>query len=114
LLRLAIFNLVRNADEHAYDKGPGVITVDVDRHGVRVLDAGPGVPPARLATLRRDLPIGRSKSGIGLALTSWIAEAHLGTLRLANRPEGGFSAQLELPCEPGPPVEVFERLERRR
>jgi len=106
LLRLAIRNLVRNAEEHAYDKGLGVIRVAVDQQGVTVRDDGPGVAPARLATLQRELPIGRSKSGIGLALTSWIAQAHGGDLRLTNRPEGGFSAQLALPCHAGVPAEA--------
>jgi signal transduction histidine kinase len=63
---------------------------------IRVDDDGPGLPPS--ANLF--VPFFTTKpggSGIGLVLCRQIAEAHGGTLSLANRPEGGCRATLRLP-----------------
>lgn len=100
LVRLAVTNLVRNASRHAYGGGPGVVRVSIDGGGVTVEDDGPGIDPARLAELRRDLPLGlrRAGSGLGLALAAWVAEVHGGSLLLENRPTGGFRARIELPA----------------
>lgn len=40
-----------------------------------------------------------SGSGLGLAIVERIAELHGATLRLINRPEGGFEAALRWPSE---------------
>jgi two-component system nitrogen regulation sensor histidine kinase NtrY len=63
---------------------------------IRVDDDGPGLPPS--ANLF--VPFFTTKpggSGIGLVLCRQIAEAHGGTLSLANRPERGCRATLRLP-----------------
>jgi len=39
--------------------------------------------------------------GLGLAIARRAAERHGGSLVLANHPEGGFIAKLDLPLEPG-------------
>jgi signal transduction histidine kinase len=62
---------------------------------IHVDDDGPGLPPS--ANLF--VPFFTTKpggSGIGLVLCRQIAEAHGGTLSLANRPEGGCRATLRL------------------
>jgi signal transduction histidine kinase len=62
---------------------------------LRVDDDGPGLPP----TANLFVPFFTTKqggSGIGLVLCRQIAEAHGGTLSLANRPEGGCRATLTL------------------
>jgi signal transduction histidine kinase len=99
LLRLALGNLIRNAAEHAYQGGPGVIVVVVDDRGIAVLDDGPGVDPRRLARLTGAPPGGlpNAAGGFGLTIAAWVAELHGGELRLANRPNGGFEARLDLP-----------------
>ncbi len=41
---------------------------------------------------------GRKGSGLGLCFAKETAELHGGTLALANRPEGGAQAVMELPA----------------
>jgi two-component system nitrogen regulation sensor histidine kinase NtrY len=63
---------------------------------IRVDDDGPGLPPS--ANLF--VPFFTTKpggSGVGLVLCRQIAEAHGGTLSLANRPDRGCRATLRLP-----------------
>ncbi len=62
---------------------------------VRVDDEGPGLG----STANLFVPFFTTKpggSGIGLVLCRQIAEAHGGTLSVANRPEGGCRAVLRL------------------
>ncbi len=61
-----------------------------------VLDDGPGIAD----TANLFVPFYTTKpggSGIGLALSRRIAEAHGGRLSLENRPQGGCLATLRLP-----------------
>lgn len=48
LLRLALINLVRNAAQHGYGGGPGIVTVRADPRGISVIDDGPGMDPAQI------------------------------------------------------------------
>ena len=71
---------------------------------IRVRDAGPGVPPGELEQVfepfyRLEHSRNRDSGGTGLGLTIArdIAQAHGGTLILANLPEGGLEAVLRLP-----------------
>src|SRR6266545_1322513 len=101
-----LINLVRNAVDATLEGG-GQGGVDVgwaaqNRHlQVWVRDDGPGV--ADSANLF--VPFYTTKpegSGIGLALSRQIAEAHGGTLTLGNRtPERGCEARLSLPIGAG-------------
>ena len=100
-LEQLLINLVRNAAEAVAGSAGGVRlswsmterpTAAVE---IAVDDDGPGLPPS--ANLF--VPFFTTKpggSGIGLVLCRQIAEAHGGTLRLANRPEGGCRATLRL------------------
>jgi signal transduction histidine kinase len=100
-LEQLLINLVKNAAEAVQgtagsvrltwsleDKPTPAVEIHVD-------DDGPGLPPS--ANLF--VPFFTTKpggSGIGLVLCRQIAEAHGGTLVLANRPEGGCRATLRL------------------
>jgi two-component system nitrogen regulation sensor histidine kinase NtrY len=95
-----LINLVRNAVDAALETGGGV-DVSWLRSGadveLRVLDDGPGLSN----TANLFVPFFTTKpngSGIGLALSRQIAEAHGGTLRLQNRRgRKGCEARLRLP-----------------
>jgi signal transduction histidine kinase len=95
----AVRNLIENAIRHT---PPGVsIEVEVMKNGVvRVRDDGPGVPEADRETIfrrfwRRDRAKGESR-GLGLAIVARVAEAHDGSIAVANDPEGGAVFTLKL------------------
>jgi len=107
-LEQMLINLLRNAVDAALQT-KGAVRLSWARAGacleLRLEDEGPGL--ANTANLF--VPFFTTKpggSGIGLALSRQIAEAHGGTLALENRPQGsGCLARFTLPLrvEPRPP-----------
>ncbi len=99
----ALFRAVRNLIENAIlHTSAGVsIEVEVAEDGtVRVLDDGPGVPAADRESIfrrfwRRDRGKGDGR-GLGLAIVARVAEAHEGSVSVAERPGGGSIFTLRL------------------
>ncbi|MCU0681975.1 MAG: ATP-binding protein [Polyangiaceae bacterium] len=100
-----LINLVRNAVDAALEGGGDVRVGWSAPRGdleLSIEDEGPGIadPSNLFVPFFTTKPAG---TGIGLALSRQIAEAHGGTLSLTNRSEGrGCIVRLRLPLEPRP------------
>ena len=101
-LSQAVINLLRNAAEAALEntEQPPRVSLRWSSEAqlaiITITDSGLGIAnPSNLFvpfyTTKRD------GSGIGLALVKQIADAHHGTVSLAQRPEGGTVAQFSFP-----------------
>jgi two-component system sensor histidine kinase KdpD len=80
-----------------------------DRVTITVADNGPGLPPGREESLFDKFTRGQDESavagvGLGLAIVRAIVEAHKGTVRGENRPEGGAVFVITLPIGEPPIV----------
>lgn len=105
LLARAVDNLLSNAVKFSPRGGHIGIAVgqETERAWVEVTDDGPGVPPDELDSLFRPFFRGTngarvSGHGLGLAIVARISSAHGGRATARNRPEGGLSVRMELPC----------------
>jgi signal transduction histidine kinase len=103
LIERAVDNLVRNALRFNPVGQPIEISAknEQTRIVLSVRDHGPGAPAEHLAQLGE--PFYRAPGqqapghGLGLAIARKAVERHGGSLSLANHPQGGFVATLELP-----------------
>jgi signal transduction histidine kinase len=101
-LKRCLTNLLANAANFGMR---AAITVEDDGELlIRVRDEGPGIPAAELERVfepfyRLESSRNRDGGGTGLGLTIArdVAQAHGGTLILANLPQGGLEAALRLP-----------------
>ena len=102
-LERVIDNLVDNA--LSFSPKGGTVTVDAGLSGgkvsLTVTDDGPGVAPdqretvfERFHSVRPPSEAFGAHSGLGLAITRTIVEAHDGTLHIADRPDGLPGAHL--------------------
>ncbi len=104
-IRQVLVNLLSNAV--IYTPADGEIRVEIRRRGdaivIGVSDTGPGILDKDLPHLferfyRGDPARGRTGgSGLGLAIVRQWVEAHGGTIRAENRPEGGARFVLQVP-----------------
>ena len=107
LLERALDNLLRNALRFNPAGQPLEVSArrDDEQLLIEVRDHGPGVAAEHLAQLGE--PFFRAPGqvspghGLGLAIARRAAQRHGGQLVLANHPEGGFVARLELPLNLG-------------
>lgn len=106
LILRAIENILRNAVKYT---PPGeTVRVETEstsdgRVHLRILDQGPGVPEAQLASIFEPFFRGGADTqtgfGLGLAIARRAMEAHGGSIIARNRPEGGLRIEMVLPVE---------------
>ncbi len=115
-LHQVVSNLLANARAHtpAGTAVSAVVSTDGATATIEVRDDGPGFPEDLLPRATERFARGdasRSRatggSGLGLAIVKAVAEAHGGTLTVANSESGGAVVRLVLPVS-GPLVEVDE------
>jgi two-component system sensor histidine kinase CpxA len=111
LIYRAIENIVRNAIR--YTCQDTVVELKIrceERAGLRMVtldvsDSGPGVPQTELENIFRPfyrVDAARQQDtggfGVGLAIADRAVRLHHGEVRARNRPEGGLTMSLSLPC----------------
>jgi signal transduction histidine kinase len=103
-LRQVLLNLVKNGVEAA---GPGgTVEVGLSRAGdgaavVQVTDSGPGLPAEAAQKLFEPFFTTKpSGTGLGLAVSLGIVQAHGGTLQADSPPGGGARFTIRLPAAP--------------
>jgi two-component system, OmpR family, sensor histidine kinase KdpD len=115
-LERAFVNVLENARKHS---GGHAVSVraravrmmggEADRLIVRVVDRGPGIPPAQLERVFEPFYSagtargGRRGSGLGLAIARGFVEANGGSLHVESLPGQGATFVFELPLERGAP-----------
>ena len=102
-LKRCLGNLVDNALQYG-ELATIAVTDSDDELTIRVLDNGPGIPEAELERVFEPfyrLESSRNRAtggtGLGLSIARDVAQAHGGSLTLANRSDGGLEAKLVLP-----------------
>lgn len=106
LLHRAFDNVLRNAVRHTAEGT--AVEIGLRREAgcivVRVCDQGAGVAEADLAALFDPFfqsgAGGRDGYGLGLAIARRAIEAHGGSIRAENRPQGGLCVEIRLPLSP--------------
>jgi signal transduction histidine kinase len=102
-LKRCLGNLVDNALQYG-EQATVAVADSADELTIRVLDDGPGIPEAELERVFEPfyrLESSRNRAtggtGLGLSIARDVAQAHGGSLTLANRNGGGLEARLTLP-----------------
>lgn len=103
-LHRAFENVLRNAVKYSEPGTTVMVTAELptpERLCVLVCDRGPGVPPSQLGAIfepfHRVVGNDQDGFGLGLAIARRAIEAHGGTIRAENRPDGGLCIVIELP-----------------
>jgi signal transduction histidine kinase len=99
----AMGNVLDNARKFAQSRVVISAANEAGRVAVKVEDDGPGVPKAEIGRILLrggHLDGMASETGLGLAITADILEAHGGRLTVENRMEGGLCVRLDWPAAP--------------
>ncbi len=78
----------------------GTLLAEARGTTISVSDTGPGLPDDPNSVFDRFVKAADSKgSGLGLSIARDLVEAHGGTIRASNRPEGGATFEVSLPAD---------------
>lgn len=100
MIRRALLNLVLNSIDAMPDGGTLVITSYDSARGfeLEVADSGPGLnDEAKRRAFEPFYSTKQNGTGLGLAFVHHVAEAHGGTVTIANCPEGGAAFTIKIP-----------------
>lgn len=107
-LRQALLNLIRNARE-AMPRGGEIVIAVRHRDGaaeITVDDTGPGIPEELRASIFDPFFTTKQRgTGLGLAVTREIIEAHAGTIECEARGGAGTRFRITLPSSPAHALE---------
>jgi len=108
-LRQALDNLIVNALSYASSESPVVIRITAASAAVAIAvsDSGPGIAPdelERIFELGVRLDARTPGSGLGLALSRAIADAHGGALEVESTPGAGSTFTIVLPAHTRQPA----------
>jgi signal transduction histidine kinase len=108
-LRRILTNLIDNALKFA-GSAEILLTVEVDKVRISVLDRGPGIPDADMHAVRQPfyrLENSRNRdtggTGLGLAIADQLAISIGGGMHIRARDGGGLCVEILLPCEVAKP-----------
>jgi signal transduction histidine kinase len=103
-LKRCLGNLVDNALQYGGGRATIAVTDSADELSISVRDDGPGIPETEIERvfepfyrLESSRNRGTGGTGLGLSIARDVAQAHGGSLTLANRSGGGLEARLVLP-----------------
>ena len=101
-IREVLVNLLSNALQYSPEGGLVRIECEPGPAGVvvRVMDRGPGIPPADLSCVFERFCKGprSTGSGLGLTIAKSLVAAHGGTIAAGNRVGGGTAITVVLPA----------------
>src|SRR5262249_2121284 len=108
LLRQLVLNVLQNAVQHSVSGGSVGVDFAADSQTVQITigDSGPGIPPAERERIferfvRLDHARTGNGSGLGLPIARWIAEAHGGSLVLADSGPDGSAFRITFAHQEG-------------
>jgi two-component system sensor histidine kinase HydH len=99
-----LLNLLMNAVQAAGSRGKVRLAARPKSGGaeIEICDSGPGIPREDLDRIFNPFFTTKAQgTGLGLAIVHQIVEAHGGTIRAGNRPEGGARFVVWVPGEDG-------------
>lgn len=97
-LRQTLVNLLANAEHASSEHAQVTIKPKRSRIEISVSDRGPGIEVGQEKQIFEPFHTTRVRgTGLGLAVAKRIVEAHRGSIRAQNRPEGGATFTISLP-----------------